>query len=408
MLSIICSTGRGCSNGIFNSSKRRHGLVLNGFKHFAGICNYGLTESTTQHDYFQRTFSSSSGARQQRRRRRPPPVSRYGGPTDEPTQSRVENNMTENDVQNTHNISSGQEFTPNIPTNLKLDDSTLFVPRDLKDGSEITMQEYLEQPSLLSPWVPCPEAVGRKMLEIAKVGSNDVHYELGSGDGRLNFIAIDTPYSVKKSVGIDVDISMVHMCEKRKQKRHPQPRNLEFHCMDVLNDQNNIVKMLQKDECTVVTMYFVPDAIEQIKPLLETALTKPQTRVVSCGYPIKGWDPTWVEIILGLPIYSYVNNGDNIDDGDGNDDADDDLLESNELSYEMVRAQQEMEEEFNPFVDPNKKIDNSTVEFRLEDENKEKEDYHWDDFDDDEDDSDDDDDVSSNPYYNYLGDNEKK
>jgi hypothetical protein len=35
------------------------------------------------------------------------------------------------------------------------------------------------------PYVPTPERVVQKMLQVAKVGPKDVVYDLGSGDGRI-------------------------------------------------------------------------------------------------------------------------------------------------------------------------------------------------------------------------------
>jgi len=40
------------------------------------------------------------------------------------------------------------------------------------------------------PYVPTPEAVVDRMLQIANVNSNDVVYDLGSGDGRIAIAAV--------------------------------------------------------------------------------------------------------------------------------------------------------------------------------------------------------------------------
>ncbi len=49
-----------------------------------------------------------------------------------------------------------------------------FVATD-KDGRETTMDEYLKF-ATLSPWVPCPDPVARRCLDIAKAGPNDVSH----------------------------------------------------------------------------------------------------------------------------------------------------------------------------------------------------------------------------------------
>jgi hypothetical protein len=41
--------------------------------------------------------------------------------------------------------------------------------------------------ALLSPWVPFPDTVMRLVLEVVNLGSDNVHVDLGCGDGRFNF-----------------------------------------------------------------------------------------------------------------------------------------------------------------------------------------------------------------------------
>jgi hypothetical protein len=64
------------------------------------------------------------------------------------------------------------ELKSKIQRNEMLEDNALFVPKD-KDGNEITMEEYLKFASL-SPWVPVPDVVARRCLDIAKAGPDDV------------------------------------------------------------------------------------------------------------------------------------------------------------------------------------------------------------------------------------------
>ena len=164
-----------------------------------------------------------------------------------------------------------------------------FIARD-KDGNEIPMDEYLKFASL-SPWVPCPDPVALRALDIAKVGPDDVHYELGSGDGRLNFHAIDPSYGVKKSIGVDIDPALVQRCEQRKMKIHPAPKNLEFICADLTDAKDSTTATLWKTiqlECTVMTMYFVEDALLKVKPLIEKNLLGSNCKIVTIGYPKKG------------------------------------------------------------------------------------------------------------------------
>lgn len=191
-----------------------------------------------------------------------------------------------------------------------------------------TIDEYLEHASL-SPWVPVPESVGRRMLQIANASANDVHYELGSGDGRVNFMAIDAPFQVKKSVGYEIDQELLKGANERRMRRFPIPNQLEFVQVDLLEeaekftqqtkestdkDNQQIIKKRQIEtkadisDATVVTMYFVEDALTKLKPFLHSQLENSNCRIVTCGYAISDWDPSWVEVIMGLPIYLYKMN----------------------------------------------------------------------------------------------------
>lgn len=195
----------------------------------------------------------------------------------------------------------------NVQVQELIDSSSTFVARD-KDGNEVPMDEYLKFASL-SPWVPCPDPVARKMLDITQIGPNDVHYELGSGDGRINFHALDPPYMVKKTVGIDIDPNLIQTSNERIARRHPRPENIQFICADLLDTSSSSATSdiwnTLKDECTVLTMYFVEDALLRLKPTLERHLAGSPCKIVTVGYGMQGWEPDWEEVCLGLKIHLY-------------------------------------------------------------------------------------------------------
>ena len=155
----------------------------------------------------------------------------------------------------------------------------------------------------LSPWVPCPDVVARRMLDVAKAGSATRHYDLGCGDGRLNFHALDT-YAVRHTTGIDIDPNLIRRAEERLSRRHPRPANVDFVTADLL-DSPELWKQIGSDTNTVITCYFVEEALQKIQPLLEEHCGSKGIRVVTCGYEMKGWHAKWSEVVLGLPIFLY-------------------------------------------------------------------------------------------------------
>ena len=75
-----------------------------------------------------------------------------------------------------------------------------------------SVDEYSEKASL-SPWTPVPDSVARRIFDRAEPKDTDIHVELGSGDGRVNFFAIES--GVKESIGIDVDEEIRKFAEKQ-------------------------------------------------------------------------------------------------------------------------------------------------------------------------------------------------
>jgi|AntRauTorckE5430_2_1112549.scaffolds.fasta_scaffold05219_5 hypothetical protein len=232
--------------------------------------------------------------------------------------------------------------------------SNVFVARD-KNGNELTMDEYLKFASL-SPWVPVPDPVAIRALDIAKASPEDIHYELGSGDGRMNFHAIDSNFNVKKSVGIDIDASLIEQSNLRKARIHPSPEHLQFVCADLMDNRNPQTveqwNTIQK-ECTLMTMYFVEDALLKIKPLLEQKLVGSKCKIITIGYAMKGWEPIWVEVMLGLTVYLYdMNNLDQL--YNRSQQFDTESMEADEelnlMSKQKLKEMAETEEgDYNPF-----------------------------------------------------------
>ncbi|KAL7535790.1 hypothetical protein ACHAXR_006729 [Thalassiosira sp. AJA248-18] len=249
-------------------------------------------------------------------------------------------------VANNQNATSSAGQLPSTTTTTAYSDSgAAFAPKD-SNGNLLDAQEYLSLASL-SPWVPCPELVIKRVFEIAEATEQDVHVDLGCGDGRLNFAAVGGPFHVRKSWGVDVDSNILEKCHERLGRRFvpsgggggfdhldrhtnnisSESERLEFLQADliqVVERQKEQYQQLQSSaeaaasgskedditrkltQSTIVTMYFVNDALIQLQPYLESTLGgRENVRVITVGYEMKGWDATWVERVLGLTIFKY-------------------------------------------------------------------------------------------------------
>jgi hypothetical protein len=135
-----------------------------------------------------------------------------------------------------------------------------------------------------------------------------VHVELGSGDGRVNFHAIE--YGVSESIGIDVDEDIVKLADERLKRIHPRP-NLNFFVSDLL-DPTSPAWNEHVPRATILTMYFAKDGLEKIRPYLEQALRGKRCKIFTCGYPMPGWESQIVETVLDMPIHFYDGGNDEV------------------------------------------------------------------------------------------------
>lgn len=136
-------------------------------------------------------------------------------------------------------------------------------------------------------YVPTPQVVVDKMLEMAKVGKDDVLYDLGSGDGRIVITAAEKFGT--RGTGIEIDPKLVKqaMANAEKAKVTDQVQFLE---QDLF--QTDISK------ATVVTLYLLPELNLRLRPTLLRTL-KPGTRIVSHDFAMGIWNPERIERVKG-------------------------------------------------------------------------------------------------------------
>lgn len=144
------------------------------------------------------------------------------------------------------------------------------------------------------PFVPTPLAVVDRMLEMARIRTGDVIYDLGSGDGRI-VIQAAKRYGVK-GVGIEIDSDLVRKAEDNA-KKEKVDHLVEFRVQDALT--------VDVSPATVVTLYMLPEFNVKLRPILERQL-KPGSRVVSHDFEIQGWVPDKVERLKGNFLHDHT------------------------------------------------------------------------------------------------------
>lgn len=136
-------------------------------------------------------------------------------------------------------------------------------------------------------YVPTPEEVVDAMCKLAKVGKDDVVYDLGCGDGRMVIRSV-SKFNAKRGVGIDLDPKLVKEC-KENAKTAGVAKKVEFREGDVL-------KIDDIPDATVVLLYMGNDINLRLRPILQAKL-KPGSRVVSHRFTMGDWEPKTTETI---------------------------------------------------------------------------------------------------------------
>jgi cyclopropane fatty-acyl-phospholipid synthase-like methyltransferase len=138
-----------------------------------------------------------------------------------------------------------------------------------------------------------PEVIDR-MLEMARVKSDDVIYDIGSGDGAI-IIRAAKKYGVR-GVGIEIDQGLV-LRARNNAYREKVEHLVEFRAQDAFT--------VDVSPANVVTLYMLPEFNAKLRPILEKQL-KPGSRVVSHDYPIEGWSPDRTEVVRGDFVHDHT------------------------------------------------------------------------------------------------------
>ena len=128
------------------------------------------------------------------------------------------------------------------------------------------------------PFVPTSMETARRMLEIARVGSEDVVYDLGCGDGRILIIAVEE-FGAKGAVGYEV-VKETYNIALRNISRRGLLGKITLIEGDLFD--------ADLSGATVITLYLDESTNQRLKPKLERE-AKDGTRIVSYAYKIRGW-----------------------------------------------------------------------------------------------------------------------
>jgi hypothetical protein len=126
-------------------------------------------------------------------------------------------------------------------------------------------------------WVPTPQSLVNKMLDMAKVTPADFLMDLGSGDGRTVITAAKRGI---RSMGVEYNPDMVELSKINAEKEGVASR-ATFVKADLFETDFS--------KATVITMFLLPDINLKLRPKILNM--KPGTRVVSNTFTMGDWKP---------------------------------------------------------------------------------------------------------------------
>lgn len=140
-------------------------------------------------------------------------------------------------------------------------------------------------------WLPTPDELAYRLLELARVGPNDLVYDLGAGDGKIAIAAAQRHGA--RAVGIEYNARLAAFAQREVERAGVADR----------------VRIIQGDlfqtdfsSATVLTLYLLDELNQQLRPRVLSM--KPGTRVVSNSFAMGDWEPDHV-VRVGTQVGYY-------------------------------------------------------------------------------------------------------
>ena len=165
----------------------------------------------------------------------------------------------------------------------------------LLPGPGLLAQDVPSPPALDVPYVPTPQQVVDRMLALAKVGKNDVLFDLGCGDGRI-VVTAAKEYGAR-CTGIDLDPTRIAEARANARKAGVE-KQVNFKVGDLFE--------ADLSGASVVTLYLLPSINTKLRPRLWQQL-KVGSRVVSHAFDMGAeWPAEKTETVDGRTIYYWT------------------------------------------------------------------------------------------------------
>jgi precorrin-6B methylase 2 len=142
-------------------------------------------------------------------------------------------------------------------------------------------------------WVPTPDEVVERMLNMAQTKPEDYVIDLGAGDGKIA-IAAAKKFGAR-STGIEYNPDMAALAQ-----RSAQAAGVGGKAQIVQGD----IFTTDFTQATVLTMYLLPSLNMKLRP--QILAMRPGTRVVTHAFNMEDWEPDETSDVDGRRVYLWV------------------------------------------------------------------------------------------------------
>ena len=146
-------------------------------------------------------------------------------------------------------------------------------------------------------WVPTPDEVVDRMLIMAQVTPNDIHFDLGAGDGKIA-IAAAKKFGAR-ATGIEYNPDMVKFANANAQAAGVAGVG---HGKAIIRQGD--IFATDFSQATVITLYLLPSLNMKLRPQLLSM--RPGTRVVSHSFTMEDWEADEISSVDGRRAYFWV------------------------------------------------------------------------------------------------------
>lgn len=141
-------------------------------------------------------------------------------------------------------------------------------------------------------WVPTPQSLVERMLDMTNVTAKDYVIDLGSGDGRT---VISAAKRGARALGIEYNPEMVALAKRNAESAGVNGR-AQFLQADIFKTDFS--------EADVLTLYLLPSLNLKLRPTI--LKMKPGTRVISHAFTMDDWRPDQTDTIENRSAYMWI------------------------------------------------------------------------------------------------------